>query len=113
MRFLCSIACVLALGMAVYAADTTSAAPAPAPAAEHRRRRRNQHAAMAPAPLVTWSGLAMLRLRDEIISNNWKNGTDQENANFFISDRLSFGAKIKRNDQLCLGFDIGNDWYAT
>lgn len=114
MRFLCSIACVLALGLAVYAADTTSAAPAPAPAAETPAPApKPAPAAMAPAPLVTWSGLAMLRLRDEIISNNWKNGTDQENANFSYQIAYHFGAKIKPNDQLCLGFDIGNDWYAT
>ena len=112
MRFLCSIACVLALGMAVYAADTTSAAPAPVPAAE-TPAPKPVPAAMAPAPLITWSGLAMYRLRLEIVSNNYKSGIDQENTNYSNQIAYHFGAKIKPNDQLCLGFDIGNDWYAT
>jgi opacity protein-like surface antigen len=111
MRFLCSIVCVLALSWAVYAADTTSAAPAaetPAPAP------KTAPAAVAcPAPFITWSGLAMLRLREEIVSNNLKNGTDQENANYSYQIAYHFGAKIKANDQLTMGFDIGNDWYAT
>ena len=55
----------------------------------------------------------MLRLREEIVSNNLKNGTDQENANYSYQIAYHFGAKIKANDQLTMGFDIGNDWYAT
>ncbi|MGB7569380.1 MAG: hypothetical protein WBM07_16075 [Chitinivibrionales bacterium] len=116
MRFLCSIVCVLAFGMAVYAADTTSAAPAPAPAPAAETPApapKPASAAVAPAPLITWSGLAMYRLRMEIVSNNLKAGIDQENANYSNQIAYHFGAKIKPNDQLTMGFDIGNDWYAT
>lgn len=107
MRFLCSIACVLALGVAVYADDTTSAAPEPAPAPKP---------AVAPAgPSVTWSGLAMIRLREDIIKNNYAAGTGIAVGSRNYSNRLAYklGAKIQANPQVSLMFEIGNEWYAT
>ena len=108
MRSLCSIACVLALGMAVYAADTTSAAaetPAPAP-----------KPAVAPAgPTLTWSGLAMIRLREDIIKNNYAAGTESAVGSRNYSNRLAYklGAKIQTSPQVSLMFELGNEWYAT
>ena len=105
MRFLCSIACVLALGMAVYAADTTSAAPEPAPAPKP---------VVAPAgPAITWSGLAMIRLREDIIRNTTVAKVDSSSKNY--SNRLAYkiGAKFQANPQVALQFEIGNEWYAT
>jgi len=37
----------------------------------------------------------MLRLREEIVSNNLKNGTDQENANYSYQIAYHFGRKNK------------------
>jgi hypothetical protein len=108
MRFLCSIAYVLVLGMAVYAADTTSAAaqtPAPAP-----------KPAVAPAgPTLTWSGLAMIRLREDIIKNNYAAGTEIAVGSRNYSNRLAYklGAKIQTSSQVSLMFELGNEWYAT
>ena len=106
MRFLCSIACVLALGLAAYATDTTLVAPAAAP----------EPAAIAAAgPSVTWSGLAMIRLREDIIRNNYTAGTGIAVGSRNYSNRLAykFGAKIQTNPQVSLMFELGNEWYAT
>lgn len=103
MRFLCSIACVLALCLAVYGADATSEAPAPKPAPP----------ALVPTPTVTWSGLAMIRLREDIIQN--KSPADVKTVYYNYSNRLAYklGAKIQANPYVSMIFEIGNEWYAT
>ena len=104
MRFLWSIVCVLALCGAVCAADSTAAetsAPSPKPA-------------IAPAkPVVTWSGLAMIRLREDIINNTDALKVKTSSNNY--SNRLAYklGAKIQACPEVALMFEIGNEWYAT
>ena len=104
MRFLWSIVCVLALGGAVCAADSTAAetsAPAPKPA-------------VAPTkPVITWSGLAMIRLREDIINNTDALKVKTSSNNY--SNRLAYklGAKIQAGQEVTLMFEIGNEWYAT
>jgi opacity protein-like surface antigen len=100
------VAALLACGI-VLAADSTSAvsssAPTPAPVI-----------AKAPAaPMITWSGLAMLRFREEIVLNHPVTGKMLKDANYSNQIAYHFGAKIAPNDQLSMQFDIGNDWYAT
>lgn len=67
--------------------------------------------------MLTWSGLAMLRLRDEIITNfpntGANAGKELESAAFSYQIAYKLGVKAKPNDQTTLQFEIGNDWYAT
>jgi hypothetical protein len=136
MRTLGVFMCVLFLYGIVLSADTTSAAnpaaapsaapaaapapeqaapPAPAPAEQPAPAPAPApKAAAAPAgPSVTWAGLAMLRLREEVIQNKLKTGVKQTLITY--SNRIAYklGAKIKANDQVSFQFDIGNDWYGT
>jgi hypothetical protein len=62
---------------------------------------------------ITWSGMAMLRLREEITSNQYKTGVDSNRAVGTYQLGYKFGAKIKPNDQVLIQFDIGNNWYST
>jgi hypothetical protein len=91
------------------------ATPAPAPEPEKAACSPAKCAAMKAAapPLMTWSGLAMLRLRDEIMTNYLKTGHLQETAAFSYQVAYRLGVKVKPSDQTLLQFDIGNDWYAT
>jgi hypothetical protein len=87
-------------------------APAPAPAPKPAEPPKK--AAVAPAsPLLTWNGLAMFRLRDEIVSNFRGDAKTAENGNFSGQIAYKLGVKVKPNDQVMLQFEIGNDWYAT
>jgi hypothetical protein len=97
-------------------AVTPAPAPAPAPVAEQPAPAPAPapKAAAAPAgPSVIWSGMAMLRLREEVIQNKLKSGVKQTLITY--SNRIAYklGAKIKANDEVSFQFDIGNDWYAT
>jgi hypothetical protein len=98
------------------AADTTSAsapapekvepAPAPVPAPIP--------AAVVPTgPSLTWSGMAMFRLRDEIITNFLKTKNKEEKATASYQIAYKLGLKVKPNDQTLIQFELGNDWYAT
>jgi hypothetical protein len=73
--------------------------------------------ACAPGQMLTWSGLAMLRLRDDIITNfpntGANAGKETESAAFSYQIAYKLGVKAKPNDQTTLQFEIGNDWYAT
>jgi hypothetical protein len=141
MRILSSLLCVLFLCGAVLAADTTSAKPAASPepaAAPAPEKAAPAPAVEAPAPAVapapepapapkpaeppkkaaaapalTWGGLAMLRLRDEIVTNYRADGKKLENGNFSYQIAYKLGVKVKPNDDVMLQFEIGNDWYAT
>jgi hypothetical protein len=89
-------------------------APVPAPAPAEKPAPVCPAKCAAPsAPLMTWSGLAMLRLRDEVMTNYLKTGRREETATFSYQIAYKLGCKIKPNDQTMLQFDIGNDWYAT
>jgi hypothetical protein len=94
---LCSV--VLAGDQAPAATAVPAAAPAVAPA--------------AGAPVLTWSGMAMLRLRAEIVSNVKQNDEAEKSTTTPFQIAYKFGANIKVNDQVTMAFDIGNDWYAT
>jgi hypothetical protein len=128
MRILSTLLCVLFLCGAVLAADTTSAKPAtspepaaalaPAPAVEPAPAPapapKPPEACKKPAgPALTWGGMAMLRLRDEIVTNYRGDGKRLENGNFSYQIAYKLGVKVKPNDDVTLQFDIGNDWYAT
>jgi hypothetical protein len=103
------------------AAEAPAPAPAPAPAEEAPAPAPVVKPVEAPAkvcaapasPLLTWGGLAMLRLRDEIVTNYQADGKTAEDANFSYQIAYHLGVKVKPNDQVMLQFDIGNDWYAT
>jgi hypothetical protein len=93
---------------------TKAAAEVKAPAMEP--------AVVAPVDLVVeknqplaikWSGMAMLRFREDIKTNFLK--SDTVNASAELSQRIAFkiGAEIKPNDETLLQFELGNDWYGT
>ncbi len=67
----------------------------------------------AASPLLTWYGMAQLRLREEICSNKAKNGIDSLSATFQYPLGYKLGVKVRPNDQALLQFEIGNDWYGT
>jgi hypothetical protein len=135
MRLVISLACMLAFCASALAADTSAAAktapatepapaavepaPAAAPVSETPAPAAKpaeapvKVCAPCPSPLLTWGGLAMYRLRDEIITNYRTNGQREEKATFSGQIAYRLGVKVKPNDQTLLQFDIGNDWYAT
>jgi hypothetical protein len=89
-------------------------APAPAPAPAPKPAEPPKKAAAAPAaPAMAWSGMAMLRLRDEIVTNYRGDGKALENGNMSYQIAYKLGVKVKPNDDVMLQFEIGNDWYAT
>lgn len=100
MRKILSLIAVLMAAGAVLAADGT---PAAAPAAKP---------AVASAPTaITWYGMAMLRLREEIVTNSRTGGTNEESATYSNQIGYKIGAKVKPNEQVSLQFELGNDWY--
>jgi hypothetical protein len=134
MRTLRFLVTVLALCGVAAAADSTSAAPAslsgPSPAKDSAAlvpadtvMMVKEAAAAAPSapavekkasPLaITWYGMAMLRFREDIITN-FKT-TDTVEASAALSQRIAYkiGARVKPNDQMLLQFELGNDWHAT
>jgi hypothetical protein len=141
MRKVCGMVSVLLLYGMGFAADTTSAqtsvpspeaaaatvvapavelTPAPAlasvaevPASAPKPVEAPKMVTTTPAPAMTWSGLAMLRLREEIVSNYRDIGKTDENMNFSYQIAYKLGVKVKPNDDVMLQFEIGNDWYAT
>jgi hypothetical protein len=73
-----------------------------------------QAPSVTPAPtVVTWYGMAMLRLREEIVTNSQTNGSTEEKATYSNQVAYKIGAKVKPNDQVTLQFELGNDWNAT
>jgi hypothetical protein len=99
-----------------------AAAPEPAPAKQPTecpmKKDAKCCAAMAPAQCtppqpITWYGMAMLRLREEIVSNYAKSGLIEKSATFSFPLAYKIGIKAKPNDQTLLHFELGNDWYAT
>jgi hypothetical protein len=95
-------------------APAPEVAPAPAPVVAPE-----PVAAAAPAvekpkgPEITWSGLAMIRLREDIIQNTAADKIETSSNNY--SNRLAYkiGAKIQANPQVSFMFELGNEWYAT
>jgi hypothetical protein len=69
-------------------------------------------AVVTPAT-VAWYGMAMLRFRDEILTNYRAGGLREESANFSYQLAYKLGVKANPNDQVMLQFELGNDWYAT
>lgn len=70
--------------------------------------------AVAPAPtVITWYGMAMLRLREEVVTNSKTGGSKEESATYSNQLAYKLGAKVKPGDQVSLQFEIGNDWFAT
>jgi hypothetical protein len=74
------------------------------------------------APLdVAWYGMAMLRIREDLVTNFKKDGSrnyrkiDTVQANATLSQRFAYklGGKFKPNKELLLQFELGNDWFAT
>jgi hypothetical protein len=65
------------------------------------------------ASMVSFYGMAQIRLRDDIISNKTKNGVDSLSATFQYPLGYKLGVKVRPNEQALLQFEIGNDWYAT
>jgi hypothetical protein len=55
----------------------------------------------------------MFRLREEILRNTKVSGQVEKSATFSNQIAYKLGAKIKVNEQVTMGFEIGNDWYAT
>jgi hypothetical protein len=132
--FLLSI--IVACGM-VSAQDTTAtsapapgraivpapeATPAPAPAAEPVVAPAPAPiVALAPvvapaAPILAWSGLAMLRLREEMLFNKLnklQTGKKEESATFSYQIAYKVGLKANPSKNVLLQFELGNDWYAT
>ena len=101
MRKVLSIVAVLVLSGAVLAADGTSVASTPKPA-------------VAPAPTaITWYGMAMFRLREEIVTNTMTDGSTEQSATYVNQLGYKIGAKVKPNDQVSLQFELGNDWCGT
>jgi hypothetical protein len=100
--FVCAALLISAVELFAQAAPVAPAAPAATPAV-----------APAAAPLITWSGLAMIRLREDIIRNTAADKTETSSKNY--SNRLAYklGAKIQANPEVSLMFEIGNEWYAT
>jgi hypothetical protein len=103
MRQILSVFAVLmVVAGVVFAADGTPAAVKPAKPAP----------AVAPAPAaITWYGMAMLRLREEIITNARTGGSSEESATYSNQIGYKIGAKVKPNDAVSLQFELGNDWY--
>ncbi len=93
-------------------APTPAPAPAEKPAPAACAAKQACH-----GQLMTWSGLAMLRLRDELMTNFPNSGKDAgkeyEQAAFSYQIAYHLGVKVMPNDQTMLQFDIGNDWFAT
>ena len=110
---------------AVEKAARAPAAEAPAPAAEPAPAPAPVVETPAPAPVVapkpaapsgiqlTWYGMAMLRLREEIITNWLATKDREEKATFSYQIAYKLGLKVKPNDQTLIQFELGNDWYAT
>jgi|GEM_PF-611267 hypothetical protein len=112
-------------------APAAEEAPAPAPVTETPAAEKETKVGHAPAPAskaaatpskeckapagpnLTWSGLAMFRLREEIVTNYRTTGVREEKATYSNQIAYHLGVKAKPNDQVLLQFDIGNDWYAT
>jgi hypothetical protein len=90
------------------AAPVAEPAPAPAPVAEPAVKPPP-----AASPLLTWSGMAMLRLREEVYYNKLTNGSHEERAYFSNQIAYKVGLKAKPTDNVLLQFELGNDWYAT
>jgi hypothetical protein len=104
MRTILSVLSVLAFCGSILAEDSTAVAPAPvAPAAK----------AAVAGPTITWSGMGMIRLREDIIQNKDAQDVKRKSRNY--SNRLAYklGAKIQANPQVMFQFDVGNEWYAT
>ncbi len=96
-------------------AETPAPGPAPAPAAEPAPAPKPAEVAKPAAPAcqpISWYGLAMFRLRDEMVSN-FSADTTRRSANFSNQIAYKLGVKAKPNDQTMLQLEIGNDWYAT
>ncbi len=132
LRFWISILVLCGIAAAAAAADSTSApsatagqtpstgtpAVAPAPATTPPALQEPV-VAKAPAakPLdISWYGMAMLRFREEIVTNKEKTTTtDILRGSANLSQRIAYrlGAKFKPNDEVLLQFEIGNNWFAT
>jgi hypothetical protein len=99
MRNISAMAGVLAMCGVILAADQAAAPAVPA------------------GPTITWSGLGMIRFREDIIQNKISGTSigDSVLGSNKYSNRLAykFGGKFKVNDQVTLQFEIGNEWYAT
>ena len=93
-------------------APTETAAPAPAPETKPAMPAYAAKPACA-CPMLVWSGMAQLRLRDELVTNFQKTGHEEEKATFSYQLAYHLGVKVRPNDQTLLQFDIGNDWFAT
>jgi hypothetical protein len=107
MRICGSVLFLLSVCGIVVAAESTPAPVAPSATAVAAKK----------GPEITWSGLAMIRLREEIISNRIVKtaiGDSVLGSNKY-SNRLAykFGAKIQANPEVMFQFEIGNEWYAT
>jgi hypothetical protein len=108
MRTILSVFSVLAFCGSILAADSTTVTPVPA--------EQPAPAEVKPAPatqMLTWSGMAMIRLREDIIKNTSASDVKMGSANY--SNRLAYklGAKVQANPQVSFMFEIGNEWYAT
>jgi hypothetical protein len=88
-------------------------APAPAPTPEKPAMTTSAAKPACAAPLLTWSGLTMLRLRDELMTNFRTNGHEEESATFSYQIAYKLGLKVRPNDETLLQFELGNDWFAT
>lgn len=100
-KILSMIAVLMAAGVVLAADGTQVPATAKVPA-------------VATAPtMITWYGMAMLRLREEIETNTKTGGSMEEKAVFSHQLGYKIGAKVKPNDIVLLQFELGNDWSGT
>ncbi len=128
MRTMCSFFCVLFASGIALSADTTSAlTPSVSPAettataattAEVLPVKHPDTIANASAvsnATITWSGMAELRLRDDILSNYRADGKIAQSANSSYRIAYMFGVTARPSDKVTLRFEIANDcndWYA-
>lgn len=85
-------------------APVTAPAPTPEPATTVK---------VVPIPAIIWSGMAMLRLREELSTNSLTDGATSNKADFSYQIAYKIGAKVKPSDQVLIQFELGNDWYGT
>jgi hypothetical protein len=101
---------------AVLAADTVSTNPAATPASAPAPIVPEPATAavkVVPIPAIIWSGMAMLRLREELSTNSLTDGVTSNKADFSYQIAYKIGAKVKPSDQVLIQFELGNDWYGT
>ncbi len=120
MRAILSVVSLLAFCGYVFAADTTTvvpAAPAPEKTVQSAPLKVEKPAAKVEKPAaaasVSWYGMAMLRLREDVSTNYLKNGLTMEGAQYSYQIAYKVGVNAKPNDQTLINLELGNDWYGT